>query len=158
MRVDRNGDLSPLDVPPAIYRNPHVSPDGKQAAVEVIEDSGQGQIWIYDLSGDSAIRRLTQAGNNTRPTWTPDSLRVTFGSERDGSWGMYERPADGSTVAERLTTADEGRRHFPDSWSPDGETLAYTDADLANANWDVWTFTRSTGTSGGPEMDRIVQL
>ncbi len=59
-------------------------------------------------------------------------------------WGIYERPADGSTVAERLTTAEDGRQHFAESWSPDGETLAYTDADFGVADWDVWTFSRAT--------------
>jgi Tol biopolymer transport system component len=143
--VDKRGDVSPLDVPPARYQSPRVSPDGRRLAVEVIDASQQGHIWIYDLAGDSAIRRLTQTGNNTRPIWTRDSASVTFGSERDGGWGIYEQPADGSRLAERLTMAEEGRRQFPDSWSPDGQTLAYTDADLGNALWDLWTFSRASG-------------
>jgi len=145
--VGRNGNVVPLDVPSATYHSPRVSPDGEMLAVEAIDATGQGHIWIYDLSGESTIRRLTQEGNNTRPIWTTDSQMVTFGSERDGSWGIYERPADGATVAERLTTAEDGRRHFPDSWSPDGQTLAYTDADLSNTEWDVWTFSRGSGDS-----------
>jgi Tol biopolymer transport system component len=143
--VERNGDVAALDVPPARYQSPRVSPDGTRLAVEVIDASEQGNIWIYDLAGGSAIRRLTQTGNNTRPIWTPDSLSVTFGSERDGGWGIYEQPADGSRLAERLTTAAEGRRHWPDSWSPDGRTLAYTDADSGNAQWDVWILARESG-------------
>jgi serine/threonine-protein kinase len=143
--VERNGDVSPLDVPPARYQSPRVSPDGKRLAVESIDASGQGNIWIYDLAGDSAIRRLTQTGNNTRPIWTPDGQNVTFGSERDDGWGIFEQPADGSRLAERLTTAAQDRRQWPDSWSPDGQTLAYTDADLANAQWDLWTLSRAGG-------------
>ena len=142
--VDRSGNVTALDVPRAQYRSPRVSPDGKRLAVEVTA-SGQGHIWIYDLAGGSAIRRLTQTGNNTRPVWTPDSQTVTFGSERDGSWGIYEQPADGSRLAERLTTAADGRRHFPDSWSPDGQTLAYTDAGPENAEWDAWLLSRASG-------------
>jgi hypothetical protein len=143
--VDKRGDVSPLDVPPARYQSPRVSPDGRRLAVEVIDASQQGHIWIYDLAGETAIRRLTQTGNNTRPIWTPDGLNVTFGSERDGSWGVFEQPADGSRLAERLTTAEDGRRQFPDSWSPDGQTLAFTDADAGNAEWDLWIFSRGSG-------------
>jgi serine/threonine-protein kinase len=157
--VDRSGNVARLDVPLAQYQSPRISPDGKRLAVEVIDASGQGQIWIYDMAGDSAMRRLTQTGNNTRPTWTPDNSSVTFGSERDGAWGIYEQPADGSRLAERLTTAAEGRRHYPDSWSPDGQTLAYTDADLSAGNWDVWIFSRPNGNAelfAGGEANQVL--
>ena len=33
--------------------------------------------------------------------------------------------ADGSAPAERLTTAEEGTRHRPNDWSPDGRTLVF---------------------------------
>ena len=151
--VDRDGNTVPLDVGPAQYRSPRFSPDGRQLAVEIIDDSGQSDVWIYDLSGESQIRRLTQSGNNTRPVWTPDSERVTFGSDRDSSWGLYERPSDGSTVAERLTTADGDSEHYPESWAPDGTTLSFVETG-GQASWDLWTFSRETGTSelffGGP--------
>ena len=144
--VDRNGNTVPLAVGPAQYRSPRFAPDGRQLAVEIIDDSGQNNVWIYDMSGESQIRRLTQSGNNTRPVWSPDSERVTFGSDRDGAWGLYERRADGSTVAERLTTADEGLRHYPESWTPDGGTLAFVE-EGGPLGWDMWTFSRENGTS-----------
>ena len=158
--VDRSGNVAPLDVPRAQYHSPRVSPDGKRLAVEVAA-AGQGHIWVHDLAGDTAIRRLTQTGNNTRPIWTPDSLNITFGSERDGSWGIFEQPADGSRLAERLTTADENRRQFPDSWSPDGQTLAYTDAGLENAEWDTWLFSRANGETellAGGESNQFLSV
>ncbi len=146
--VDRNGNVSSLDVPPAQYRSPRISPDGEHVAVEIVDAAGQSHVWIYDLAGDSAIRRLTQTGNNARPIWTPDGDRVSFASERDGGWGIFERPADGSTLAERLTMAEDGRQHFPDSWSPDGQTLAYTEAPIDSiAEWDLWTYSRADGDS-----------
>ena len=138
--VDRAGAVSPLPVRPGQYRSPRVSPDGRQLAVEVLGADGQGHIWLYDLSGNSQLRRLTQTGNNTRPIWTPDSERVTFASQQDGAWGIYEQPADGGAVAERLLAVEQGPA-LPESWSPDGQTLLFTDA-TTQGEWTVWTLTR----------------
>jgi dipeptidyl aminopeptidase/acylaminoacyl peptidase len=82
--VDRNGTMRTLEVPKAIYRSPRVSPDGRRIAVETISDAGQNVIWVYDLSGTAANRRLTQEGNNSRPVWTPDgsAYRIRFRPRR----------------------------------------------------------------------------
>jgi Tol biopolymer transport system component len=144
--VDRAGAVEALPVRPGQYRSPRVSPDGTQLAVEVLDASDQeGQIWIYDLSGNSQLRRLTQTGNNTRAIWGPDSQRVTFASQQNGAWGIYDQPADGSALAEQLLAVEQGPA-YPESWSPDGQTLLFTDA-TTQGEWTVWTVTRSGGTA-----------
>jgi WD40 repeat protein len=80
------------------------------------------------------IRRLTQEGNSTHPIWTPDSRRITFASDRGGAWGIYWQPADGSGVAERLTTAAKGAQQWPESWSPDGRVLAFVNQSVSGSN------------------------
>jgi serine/threonine-protein kinase len=127
--VGRNGRISPLDLPPKPYLSPRLSPDQRRIAVQVDEPNGRSSIWIYDLSGDVQIKELTQDGNSVRPEWTRDSGRITFASDRNGPWGIYIQPADGSAAARRLTTASDGRTHWPESWSPDGSTLAFTEVD-----------------------------
>ena len=150
--ADRSGVVSALDVPPANYRSPRVSPDGKNVAVETQEDGG-GTIWVYALSGESAIRRLTHEGDNIRPIWTPDSERVTFASDRDGG-GIFWTLADGSGVAERLLSPEEtGGNPWPESWSPDARTLSFRVA--GETGDDVWTLSFNDGAkpevfAGGP--------
>ena len=52
---------------------------------------------------------------------------------------LYRMPVDGSGVAERLTTAEEGTEHWMGSWSPDGETLVFNVERDDPADWDIWT-------------------
>ncbi len=138
--VDRNGAVRRLDVPPAIYRSPRISPDGRQVAVETITETGQSIIWVYDLSGTTAIRRLTQEGNNTRPVWTRDGKKIAYGSDREKPYGIFWQAADGSGLPERLTSAaDEGLQHYPESWSPDGHVLSFATARGGQNSWGLWT-------------------
>ena len=145
--VDRNGAVEPLDVPPMGYVSPRLSPDGSRLVVAASSDESS-DIWVYHLAGDTQIRRLTLEGNNIRPIWTPDGERVTFASDREETPGIFWQPADGSGVPERLTTAEEGAVHWPESWSPDGETLSF--AVVSGSEAAVWTLSRDSGTQ--PEV------
>ena len=133
-----NGTVEPLTVPPAPYLSPRLSPDGGKLVVQTAEDDGN-VIWLYDLAGDTQIQQLTFEGNNQRPIWTPDGQRITFSSDREGTMSLYSMPADGSGAAERLTTADEGTRHWPQSWAPDGQTLLFNVQRGEQIDWDIWS-------------------
>jgi Tol biopolymer transport system component len=136
--VDRDGRVTALNVTPKPYFSPRVSPDGKLVAVQAIEPNGRTDVWIYELSGNTAIRRLTTGGNNSRPIWTPDGKRVTFTSDRDGTASIYWQPADGSGLAERLTAAEAGTEHYAESWSPDGRVLSFASVG-GGMGWGLWT-------------------
>jgi serine/threonine protein kinase len=147
--VDRNGVLEPLPLPPRPYRHPRISPDGTRLAVQTIDDeSGQSHVWIYDLNGDTQMQQLAGAGNRSRPIWTPDSERLTFTSDEDGTESIWWQLADGSQPAEQLTQADLDLPHWPDAWSPDGGTLAFTK--YRTGEQHVWTLTVAEGA--GPIM------
>ena len=150
--ADRNGGVRLLDVPKANYRNPRVSPNGRSIAVETITPTGQSVVWVYDLSGTSAIRRLTQEGNSSRPIWTPDGTRVVYGSDREKAPGIYWQLADGSGLPERLTTAEDGSAHYPESFSPDGKVLSFGSVrGLGAAAWALWTL-RVDASERKPEL------
>ena len=140
--VGPDGREDVLDgVPPGAYSSPRVSPDGTRVVVQTTEEvplvTNTSRIWVYDLSGDTALRPLTQAGKSFHPIWTPDSQRITFASDRDGPVSIYWQAADGTGVPERLTTAEEGTEHWPDAWSPDGRTLAYQV--VRGGVYEIWT-------------------
>jgi serine/threonine-protein kinase len=146
--VDRRGAAKPLALAPAPYLSPRISPNGRFLAVETAADTA-GSIWVYDLAGASAIRKLTQGAAATRPIWTPDSKRVTFGWEKDGKPGIFWQPADGSAPAERLTTAEAEVVEIPESWSPDGRVLSFARVrgGFTVQGWSLWTVSRDAGAT-----------
>jgi Tol biopolymer transport system component len=122
--LDTQKGVQPLKLQPRSYRYPRVSRDGKWIAVEAADGQSE-DIWIYERSGASAMRKLTSGGRNRYPVWSPDGMFVAFQSDREGNRGLFRQRADGSGTAERLATADAGTSHVPNSWSPDGKTLLF---------------------------------
>jgi eukaryotic-like serine/threonine-protein kinase len=137
--VDRKGDIEPRKVPPASYWFPRASKDGKRVTYQ-IDDGKDSSIWIYELSGATAPRRLTLpgTGSNRFPIWSSDNERVAFQSDREGDLGIWWQRADGSGAAERLTKPDKGVSDIPDSWSPDGQSFSFTQE--KNGTSAVWTY------------------
>src|SRR4029453_13899740 len=101
---------------------PRFSPDGGQVAVEV-DNGTDANIWIYDLSGATALRRLTFGGRNRVPAWSADGQRLAFQSDRDGDLAIFSQRADGTGATERLTTPEKDTAHVPESWSSKGDLL-----------------------------------
>ena len=115
--TDRAGGTQRLGLPPAPYEFPRISPDGQRLAVGT-DDGKEATIWVYPLNGSSAIRRLTLTGKDRFPIWSTDGVWIAFQSMRDGDAGIFRQRADGSGTVERLTTAETGATHTPESWSP----------------------------------------
>jgi dipeptidyl aminopeptidase/acylaminoacyl peptidase len=132
---DGSSEPVALKIPPALYVHPRASPDGKTIAVGRINGQ-ESDIWTYDLSGATEIRRLTFGGNNRFPVWSSDSRRITYQSARDGDRGIFWQNADGTGTAERLTTAAAGEEHVPESWSRDGTRLLF--AVVQGASRALW--------------------
>ena len=120
----RDGKAQPIPIPPNSYAQPRISPNGRLVAV-ASDDGKERAIWIYDLSSGGPPRRLTFAGRNSSPIWTPDGQFITYVSDQQGDRGLVLQRADGTGSAERLTKAEAGSEHTPDSWSPDGRILAF---------------------------------
>src|SRR5262249_21270355 len=87
--MDRQGILTPLKLPPAVYVSPRVSPDGRRVAVDT-DNGREGIVWVYDdLAGTTELRRLTFGGNNRSPVWSRDGTRVAYQSDREGDAAIF---------------------------------------------------------------------
>jgi serine/threonine-protein kinase len=125
--IDQAGIKKPLQLMPGKYSVPRISPDGKQAAIQV-DDGKEVFIGIYNLSGTQAMRPLTFGGHNTNPLWTRDGLRIIFQSDREGDAGLFWQRADGSGSAERLTTPEKGVAQVADSASRTENVITVSDS------------------------------
>ncbi len=82
------------------------------------------QIMIKDPGVAAVATAITNTGQNSDPTWSPDGLRIAFASDRNGgTFQIWTMDAAGGNLVQR--TFDAGDKSTP-SWSPDATRLAYT--------------------------------
>jgi hypothetical protein len=125
--VERDGAWTPVDPenPMQGLRYVVLSPDDTRLAVSTRTRvaGDDGQIWIKELP-DGPLAQLTFDGVvNFRPAWSPDSLSITFISDRGENRDVWKKRSDGATGAEvlldDLTVVDEA------FYSSSGEWLIY---------------------------------
>jgi eukaryotic-like serine/threonine-protein kinase len=136
--ADRKGTVEKLKLPPGTYATPRVSPDGRLVAF-VTNDGKEDMISIYDLSGASAMRRLTYGGNNRHPVWSSDGQYIAFQSDREGDLAVFWQRADNTGQVERLTKPDQGVAHVPESWHPTANVLLF--AAIKSGEHTLWAVT-----------------
>jgi dipeptidyl aminopeptidase/acylaminoacyl peptidase len=126
--------------PPLEYpRNPRISPDGRRVALTV-GPPGQGQIWVYDLSGAVQPVKLTFQDHNIFPIWSPDGKQITFLSRPGSASRLLSIPADGGIdKPERLTTGEASG--VPLAWSADRASVLFEDGPPAK----IWLLHVSDG-------------
>ena len=124
--VNRQGEVELLPAEAREYMSPSLSSSGRQVAVTIREGSNY-DIWISDVARGSLTRLTSHPREDLSPIWTPDSAQVTFMSEMNGPVPtLWWRPADRSGPQELLLERVPVGARLPTSWSPDGQTLAFT--------------------------------
>jgi len=121
-----DGTDEPLAAPVSGYLNPAISPDGTRIAV-AIEGDRTYDIWIYEIV--SGLRtKLTSEGDNGGAVWSRDGEWIAYHSARTGSTRMFVQSLAGLSPA-REVYGIEGWKHFPQDFSPDGQSLLVESSD-----------------------------
>ena len=124
--ADRSGAVEQLPVRTGGYDYPRAAPNGKSIAFE-LSQPGDLSVWVYNLKSGTSMSRLTLVGKRNRyPVWSPQSDRIAFQSDREGDLGIFAQRVDGTGAVVRLTKAEAGDEHIPESWSPTGDHLLFT--------------------------------
>ena len=130
--LDRQGRATTFAQAPLCISNGSLSPNGTQLAID--PDGATQQIAIVDLTRNTT-QRFTYEWDIANPIWTPDGRRLIFLSDLgSGMRNVYWQAADGSGVAERLTTSGEDQ--LPDTVA--GRDLVYESYN-SKTQIDLWT-------------------
>ena len=132
MMADRKGVSTTVTADANSYEDLSLSPDGREIAMTL--EGASWNIWVYHLDRGT-LTRLTFENDNRDPLWTPDGKRVVYTSLRNGLYGLYWRPADGSGPEELLLNSKKWV--FANSWSADGRLLAFDEQD-PKTGFDIW--------------------
>ena len=130
--ADRKGVSTTVTADANSYEDLSLSPDGREIAMTV--EGATWNIWVYHLDRGT-LTRLTFENDNRDPLWTPDGKRVVYTSLRNGLWGLYWTPVDGSGPEELLLARKNWL--FATSWSVDGRFLAFSEQD-PKTGVDIW--------------------
>ena len=151
--VDLEGKTTPIDLPAAVYTEPHVSPDGKRIAYSVIVEGSQDRgVWVADPTHGTSTR-LTANGTNWTPIWSPDGSRVftvSYNGEKNRS-AIEVLAADGSGPVTQFGGFDGAA--FLQGITPDGLTLLLTARPASNEPWHLYKM-----PAGGDAASKPVEV
>src|SRR5262249_5166156 len=90
----------------------------------------------WDFQRSVLSRLTTDPSQDFYPAWSPDGRRIAFASQRTGLFNIWWQAADGTGVAERLTTSPNVQ--YPEAFTRDGKSLVMRDsAGLSNLDVSI---------------------
>jgi serine/threonine-protein kinase len=135
--VDKKGSVTTAVAEKKYYLYARLSPDGSKIAYNV---TGLNKgVWVYDISRRSHIP-VSERDRGGSPVWW-DNTRVVFSGSPESN-NIFWRNWDRSNEIQQLTTSEYVQR--PQSWHPDGKTLALGEYHLDTGH-DILIFDATTG-------------
>jgi Tol biopolymer transport system component/predicted Ser/Thr protein kinase len=125
---------------PGMYLAPHISPDGRKVAVDVLDlAKNTSEIRIYDASTGVGSKFAFGSWSNYFPVWFPTGDRLIFASDRKARgvrWDLWTKALDGNGEEVFVESPDQ---RFPEDWSRDGRFLSlYAIPVQGKRNIQVW--------------------
>lgn len=138
--TDGTGRTSPLIGGLGAKSSPAWSPDGMRLAFSCQATTGVGtDICVVNSAGRDLVRLTSDQGDNDAPAWSPDGLWIAYAARLDCSEPIGCLRSRISVIAagggdpQTLTNGGDDDGH--PSWSPDGQTLAFS------RNDEIWLMT-----------------
>jgi serine/threonine-protein kinase len=142
--VGRDGAVEPVPLAPRIFRRLRLSPDGTKLALQL--GGGTDHLWIYELDRGT-FTRFTFEWDNFSPVWEPDGGNLIYGTSGRGFRIFFRKSTAGGASEEELLQRQTSI--YPDSCSPDGVWLAYTQSN-PDTNMDIYLLPLRGGSTPQP--------
>ena len=123
--LDRTGKELAVLSDSAEFSYVQLSPNGRQAAVSVIDNaSGNRDLWLYETSRTGRVRLTDDPTDDFAAVWSPNGDRLIFAARRAGdtSLNLYQKLLSGGPERRLL---DHAGLELPTSWSPDGRFILF---------------------------------
>jgi tricorn protease len=85
--------------------------------------SYEGDLWLANTSGGTALRLTTAPGNEYSPKFSPDGSSIAFTGNYDGSNNVYVMPVSGGEP-KRVTYNSNGAQTI--TWTPDSKRIVFS--------------------------------
>ena len=142
---DRQGKNLGTFGPPGSDRRVVLSPDGMRGVVKDAPYNVPGDLWTLDFASGRLTRLTFKKEAYSPGVWSPDGARIAYSAGQLGDT-LYEKAASGLGDA-RVLFSQPGLRHFPTSWSRDGQFLLYHTENAPRTGYDLWALSFRDGKS-----------
>ena len=116
-----------------------MSPDGEH--VVVTKREANVDVFLYQLAQGALTRLTSEITEDETPIWMGDGRRITFAAARRAQYRLLlSKPMDAGDEVLLLRSERADDHPHPDSWSPDGQTLALTNIRAPFEDADIWLF------------------
>lgn len=98
----------------------------RSPAQQVVYDAqvdGDSDIFILDVPHRLIFNLTQNAGDDSRPVWSPDGRYIAFESWRDGTRSVYVMESSGRNLR-RLTDHSDASEYAP-QWTADGDAILF---------------------------------
>lgn len=142
--VEKNGNFlfKIMGDEKTFYTDPYMIPQNSQILFSTMEASGS-DVCIGSADGKGTPTNLTKSpGDDIQPCMSRSGEFVTFSSNRDGNFEIYQMRSDGSELAR--VTNDDRDDIFP-HYSPDGSRILF--CSNRNGNYQIFMAVSEEATS-----------
>ncbi len=142
--LDRDGKNQGQLCDQALYDMAVLSPDGRWAAVGIIDPvAGTWDVWIVDIERNFRTRFTNSPADEYGLVWQKDSRALFFSSDRGGKSGIYRKEIGAAGDAELMFTHEKSISTW--DCTSDGTTIIYS---VPDGEWkqDLWSVNISDGS------------